>query len=297
VAGHRDTVIRSLPQVLVTAIALLAAGCSSQVSGGGGSPSRARAGDPARSRRPATARRGPRLGLRAREAAAIARFERLHLPVYCGGSHRYVAFTFDDGPGVYTKLALKVLRRFHIPATFFLVGRNLDPWRSALSDELAGDVLGDHTWTHPYLPALAPAAVASELARTQQAIEQRTGRSVVLFRPPYGARNAAVDAAAWRLGLIEVLWNVDSADSLGANYAGITRNVRAGLHPGAIVLLHENRGQTIRALRYYVLPALHRSHLRPVTVPELLALDPPTAAQLRAGPRGCRGTSGALAGG
>lgn len=246
-----------------------------------------------------TATRSPR-HWRTTATAAVRRFERLHLPVYCGGARRYVAFTFDDGPGVYTELAVRILHRFHIPATFFLVGRNLEPWRSALRAELPQGELGDHTWTHPYLPALAPPAIAAQLGDTKRAIARLTGRDVVLFRPPYGARDGAVDAAARRLGLIEVLWNVDSADSLGADYAQIVRNVRAGLHPGAIVLMHDNRGQTLRALRYYILPALHRSHLRPVTVAQLLARDPPTLAQLRAGPDGCRGSgrgAGTLRGG
>lgn len=60
----------------------------------------------------------------------------------------------------------------------------------------------------------------------------------------------------------------------------------AGLHPGSIILMHENRGQTIRAL-LTIFAALRRDHLRAVTVPELVAEDPPSLAQLRAGGRGC----------
>ena len=86
--------------------------------------------------------------------------------------------------------------------------------------------------------------------------------------------------------MLEVLWNVDSGDSLGANYAGIDRDVLAGLHPGSIILMHENRGQTIRAL-LTIFAALARDHLRAVTVPELVTEDPPSLAQVRAGGRGC----------
>jgi hypothetical protein len=50
--------------------------------------------------------------------------------------------------------------------------------------------------------------------------------------------------------------------------------------------MHENRGQTIRAM-LTILPAIQRRHLRAVSVPELMALDPPSPAQLRAGPHGC----------
>ncbi len=60
------------------------------------------------------------------------------------------------------------------------------------------------------------------------------------------------------------------------------------MHPGAIILMHENRGQTIRALTT-ILPVLRRRGLRSVTLPELLASDPPSLAQLQAGSRGCGG--------
>jgi peptidoglycan/xylan/chitin deacetylase (PgdA/CDA1 family) len=57
--------------------------------------------------------------------------------------------------------------------------------------------------------------------------------------------------------------------------------VIAGLHPGAIILMHENRSQTIRALPA-IFAALRRAHLRAVTVPRLVAEDPPSRRQLRA---------------
>jgi hypothetical protein len=67
----------------------------------------------------------------------------------------------------------------------------------------------------------------------------------------------------------------------------IRNNVLREIRPGSIVLMHENRGQTIRALYYHVFRDLRRRGLHPVSVPELLARDPPTPAQLRAGPAGC----------
>lgn len=228
-------------------------------------------------------------GRAAARSRALARLAAQGRPVYCAGRAKpWVAFTFDDGPGVYTKLAVRILSRAHIPATFFLVGQNLAPFRSALrTEERIGAAFGDHTWTHPDLAMLSPTAVAQQMASAKRAIERATRRRVQLFRPPYGARNATVDATARRLGLVEVLWTVDSADSLGANWAGIARNVLSGMRPGAIVLMHENRGQTIRALKFAILPRLRHSRLRLVTLPRLLAQDPPTRAQLAAGGRGC----------
>ena len=240
----------------------------------------------------AAAGRRRRAGRASARAAATAmreirRLVALGLPIYCGGHRgREVAFTFDDGPGPYTGLAVRKLAAAGERATFFLVGRNVVRLPGAVQRERAVAALGDHTFTHPELTALGPGAVYAELARTKAVIRAATGETVHLFRPPYELRDRTVDAVARRLGLVEILWNVDSQDSLGADWAQIIANVEAGLRPGAIILMHENHGQTIRALTT-LLPALARRHLRSVTVPALLAADPPTAALLRQGAAGC----------
>jgi peptidoglycan/xylan/chitin deacetylase (PgdA/CDA1 family) len=223
----------------------------------------------------------------AAQLAAVKQLAARGLPLYCGGHGKpMIALTFDDGPGVYTNLAVKKLREFHLVATFFVVGKSIRAWPRRLGLEEPLAVFGDHTLTHPFLPALPPAAMVHEIAGARAFIERATREPVVLFRPPYDGRTPAIDGEVRSLGMLEVLWNVDSQDSLGANYAGIERNVIAGLKPGSIILMHENRGQTIRALPT-IFVALKRDHLRAVTVPELVADDPPSFGQLRAGVGGC----------
>jgi peptidoglycan/xylan/chitin deacetylase (PgdA/CDA1 family) len=232
----------------------------------------------------AVARRGPRRAA----SAMIGRLLRLGLPIYCAGHRGHeVALTFDDGPGPYTHLAIRKLARARERATFFDVGRSMDLYPGYLRRELRVAALGDHTYTHPALTALAPRQIRWQLSATALKIEAQTGRHVELWRAPYELHNATVDRIAQRLDLLQILWDVDSRDSLGASYASIIKNVEAGLHPGAIIELHENRGQTIRALTT-LLPALHRRHLLSVPLPELLASDPPTIKQVRTGPKGCR---------
>jgi peptidoglycan/xylan/chitin deacetylase (PgdA/CDA1 family) len=224
--------------------------------------------------------------------ATLGKFLRLGFPIYCGAPRgRYVALTFDDGPGSGTVAALAMLRRFGERATFFLVGRNLARWPGVPRAELTVGVVGDHTWTHPFLTHLAPPQMDAEIARTKTALVRATGAAVRLFRPPYGLRDAAVDREAGRLGMLDVLWSLDSRDSYpppGASAAEIVRTLARLLRPGSIVLMHENLRQTMDALPA-VLRGLHARGLRSVTVPELLALDPPSLAQLRAGIAGCAG--------
>ncbi len=230
----------------------------------------------------------PELGRRGKDA--VARFVKLGYPLYCGGGKkgRNVALTFDDGPGPYTELyAFKILRQAKARATWFLVGRLIANWPSIPKRELAFGPLGDHTWSHPFLPALSAGRMANEIASAQNEIERASGRPVTLFRPPYGARNTVVDQEVKSLGMLQVLWSIDSLDSQGADWNGITKEVLDNVRPGSIILFHENRGQTIRALKFNILPALRKRGFKTVTVPELLALDPPTLAQLKAGPAAC----------
>ncbi|MHB8642664.1 MAG: polysaccharide deacetylase family protein [Gaiellaceae bacterium] len=228
--------------------------------------------------------------LAAREAVETRRLLAVGLPVYCAAPRRRdVALTFDDGPGPYTALTLRILQRAGARATFFLVGRNLAAAASLPRQEERLGGLGDHTWTHAFLPALRPREIEAQLAETKAAIERSAGTTVTLFRPPYGAHNAEVDRIARHLRMIEVLWSVDSGDSEGASWRAIAATVTRYAHPGGIILLHENRGQTIRALKFLILPWLRTHHLVPVDLTTLLALDPPTLAQLRRGGRGCPG--------
>jgi len=237
--------------------------------------------------RPVTADR--LTSLEGRGNATIRRLAALALPVYCGGPHGHdLAFTFDDGPGVYTHYAVKKLAQAHERATFFVVGKSIEAWPGWLPRELKVATLGDHTFTHTDLLELPPAEVASELESNQQLIEHESGQPVDLFRPPYGAQDAAVNQIAKRLGLLDIMWSMDSRDSLGANWAGIIKNVESDLRPGAIILMHENRGQTIRALTT-LLPVLRQRHLRSVSLPELFATDPPSPAQMRRGLSACLG--------
>lgn len=221
------------------------------------------------------------------ESGEVRSLVSLGRPIYCAGSHgNEVALTFDDGPGPYTRLVLAKLRKHRAPATFFIVGRNIPLVAGATAEERALGAVGDHTFTHPLLTALAPGEAEQEIVRTQAAVASSSGGPVFLFRPPYGARNPTIDGIVRAHGLLQILWTVDSADSLGANYAQIERNVIGGLRPGAIILMHENHGQTVRAL-LNIFAALKRKHLRAVSVPQLLTDDPPSVAQVLAGGAAC----------
>jgi peptidoglycan/xylan/chitin deacetylase (PgdA/CDA1 family) len=296
-ARPRRAVLRRRRATLAGALAAAALGATLLASAGGGRSSRrpASAFAPA-SATPARGVRHPAGALSA-EPSQVRALVALGKPIYCAARRGdEVALTFDDGPGPYTRLVLAKLRAHGVPATFFDVARNIALVAGATRQEAAlGAGVGDHTFTHPLLTALPSSEAELEIVSAQAALERSSGSPVFLFRPPYGARSESIDAIARAHGMLEILWTVDSADSLGANYAQIERNVIDGLHGGAIILMHENHGQTVRAL-LGIFAALHSRHIRPVSVAQLLRDDAPSAAQVRAGGAGCGARVGALTG-
>lgn len=206
-------------------------------------------------------------------------------PIRCGaGTEPLVALTFDDGPGVLTQQTVDLLRERGMTATFFLVGKLLDEPRFAKIPALDARLgaLGNHTWDHVSMLGATQAELEAQVAVTRRAISRVSGERVALFRPPLGQHDVRLDAYVRSLGMLTVLWSLESGDSQGASADRIYRTIRDSLSAGDIILLHEGRGTTQNALPR-ILDLIEARGLTTVTVPELLAQDPPTNAQLRQG--------------
>ncbi len=199
-----------------------------------------------------------------------------------GDRGRDIALTFDDGPGPYTPAVLSVLERLHVHATFFEIGAMLRYFSASTVRELHdGDVIGDHTETHPEMASLSAHAQHEELFEQILHIELLGGPRPVLFRPPYGSYNATTMRELRGLHLLMVLWSVDTGDYLQPGVPVIVHRALAGAHPGAIILMHDaggTRTQTIAALPT-IIRTLRARGFHLVTVPELLRDDPPPAGQ------------------
>ncbi len=204
-------------------------------------------------------------------------------PIYCGaGTKPLVALTFDDGPGPYTPETIDALRAAGMTATFFEVGKLLgeNAFQGIPRAAARFGAVGDHTWSHVSMDGLSPSQLDAEIGRTRRALTRLTGGRVFMFRPPLGLHDGHVDSYVRSHGMIEILWSIDSQDSMGASADKIFRNVRNGLSAGDIILLHENRGTTQNALPR-IIKLIQQRGFQTVTVPGLLAQDPPTTQQLR----------------
>jgi peptidoglycan-N-acetylglucosamine deacetylase len=202
--------------------------------------------------------------------------------VYHGPSQtREIALTFDDGPWHQPSPAafLGVLEREHVPATFFEIGRQISQYdpagiyeRRMLAD---GDMIGDHTWSHPNMAALSAAGQRQQLEDTAAAIRQATGGfSPCLWRPPYGAISPSLVSLARSLGFLTVMWNIDPRDWVPPGVTAIYDSVISGARDGAIVLHHFGGGprfETVAALPREI-ESLRRRGYQFVTVAQMLGL-------------------------
>jgi len=196
---------------------------------------------------------------------------------------RRIALTFDDGPDpAWTPKIAAILRREHVPATFFVVGseaaRHPDLIRLLVRD---GDEIGNHTFTHVALSNGPSWERRLQLDLTEAVLVGITGHYSRLVRPPYSATPDAVsDQDERKLAELAghryliVLANNDSEDWRRGGVAGIVSNASPQGTTGGIVMFHDgggDRSQTVAALQQLI-PALRARGFRFVTVSALAGL-------------------------
>ena len=170
-----------------------------------------------------------------------------------GGRKREIALTFDDGPGpVHPPGARACSSATRVHATFFEIGRMLQYFGASTTREIRdGDVIGDHTQTHPAMAQLSAHDQHEQLLEQIARVELLGGPRPVLFRPPYGSFDATTIGQLHTLHLLMVLWSVDTDDYLQPGVPVIVQRALEGAQPGAIILMHDaggTRTQTIAAL-------------------------------------------------
>lgn len=195
-----------------------------------------------------------------------------------------IALTFDISWGtVMPPKVIDILRRDHVPATFFLSG----PWVAAHPEfvkemaEVPYFELESHGQAHVNFSALGTDGVQANLERANAAIYAVTGRKPTMVRPPNGDYSRMSLRATAAVGMHTVIWDTDSRDWMNPGVDAIIRRVVTRAHPGDIVLMHasDTCKQTDLALPS-MLSQLKAKGYRFVTLRALLRTGSPLAHSL-----------------
>jgi peptidoglycan-N-acetylglucosamine deacetylase len=179
-----------------------------------------------------------------------------------GYAPKKIVLTFDDGPDPeFTPRILDILKREKVPASFFVVGvmveKNIPILRREFED---GYEIGNHTFFHPDVSTISLQRVKLELNATRKLIESITGRSTILFRPPFNAdaepQNIAEVlpvALSREERYINIGESIDPHDwEPGVSADTILARVIAQKDNGSMLLLHDaggdSREETVKAL-------------------------------------------------
>lgn len=182
-----------------------------------------------------------------------------------------VALTFDDGPNPrFTPQILDILYEHQVPATFFLVGQQMEG-QGWLVRKIAasGHEIGNHTNSHPDLTTLEEPQILEEIQKTQDKLREILPDYTMNFlRPPYGRQNETVCQSS---PLPLILRNVDSGDWEDPQAEAIYAAVMENIQDGDIVVFHDDNPETVKALKQ-ILPALKARGYQFATVSALLGL-------------------------
>ncbi|MCL5735201.1 MAG: polysaccharide deacetylase family protein [Actinobacteria bacterium] len=165
---------------------------------------------------------------------------------------KWIALTFDDNyQGANATKTIAVLKKYDVPATFFVIGHYIDTGPE-LAQEIAdaGFEVGDHTRSHANCPKLSKRALRIEIGNGTDHYHQLTGAPTVpLFRPPGGFIDRKTSEVAAEKGFrFVVMWDIDTNDWRGHTASQITESVIYNAHNGAIVLMHMAAKHTAEAL-------------------------------------------------
>lgn len=178
---------------------------------------------------------------------------------------KVIALTFDDGPTKYTKDVLKILKKYKVTATFFVLGNKVPMYAETLKEVLtSGNEIGNHSYNHKLMSRLDKDSLLEQIDMTQKIIKEELDYTPVSLRPTYGSVN---DKIRNNSSLKIVLWTVDTLDWKIKDSKKIAKR-GLKVKDGDIILMHDAKERTVKALDI-IIPKLLEEGYQFVTTSEL----------------------------
>lgn len=181
-----------------------------------------------------------------------------------------IALTFDDGPNITTTLSvLKLLEKYQVRASFFIVGNNITESTERIIRRAndMGCEINNHSRSHNYMNKLSEEEIKAEVDFVSDKVEEITGKPTPFFRPPYIAVNETMYESIDMPFICGYGCNDwDPKVTVEERINGVLENVQ----DGTIILLHDAQGNnaTVEALDT-IIPSLLEQGYQFATVSEL----------------------------
>lgn len=167
-----------------------------------------------------------------------------------------VYLTFDDGPSRNTDEVLKILDKYKVKASFFVIGKTDKLSRKRYKKIVeSGHTIGLHSFTHKYKQIYADLkAFQKDLKRISDLVYDVTGVRSGYYRFPGGSSNtiSPTDMRVFidylkKEGMEYFDWNVQCGDAVrkppapGVLYNNVIRSIKRSKADSFIVLIHDSQ--------------------------------------------------------
>jgi peptidoglycan/xylan/chitin deacetylase (PgdA/CDA1 family) len=160
---------------------------------------------------------------------------------------KYCAITFDDGPSPRTGAVLDILAAEGVPATFFVLGVNVEHHPEVIQRAHAeGHAVGIHGMDHSKLMRAGEPAIEQQVLGVTRLLERLGVTPAPIYRTPHGCKSRSVLAVARRHGLTLWAWSRGVWDTDRPDPAVLVRRATRLARSGMVLLLHDGRGVEIQ---------------------------------------------------
>lgn len=179
---------------------------------------------------------------------------------------KYVALSFDDGPGEYTKYFLDKLKEKNVKTTFFVLGQKV-PGREDVLKQMVNDGhdIGNHSYNHANFGLLKKEDALGNIELADVKIKDAIGFVPKYLRPPYGVRNYKAEEAS---GKTVILWNYDPLDWKLRDVEKVKEEILK-MPENALAVMHDIHKTTVDAV-IEAIDEKRKDGFEFVTVTELL---------------------------
>ncbi len=183
-----------------------------------------------------------------------------------------IALSFDDGPNLeITPLVLDILEEYHIPASFFVIGNNINDITIPVMKRAVslGCDIENHTVSHKFMNQLSLEEIKFEVDNVDEKIADIIGRKPQFFRPPF----IAVKDEMYDVIKMPFICGIGCNDwMIETSAEERIETVLKEARDGVIYLLHDmlNNMNTVNAMKVFV-PKLLERGFEFVTVAQLFA--------------------------